>query len=117
MSIVPGGVLIVLQRLRPFVEAEHPGAKDDPETKAWEEKMHREADDLKLESFGVEVCCSDLHLKRGSLLPAPPYHWQHLYHESHKLHEEPKDAWNVSCHWLYFTSDSHCCPVPDSSLA
>jgi hypothetical protein len=43
------------ERLRPFVHAAHPGEKDDPETQAWEEKMRKEADDLKLESFGVEV--------------------------------------------------------------
>ncbi|KAF7795016.1 hypothetical protein EIP86_006160 [Pleurotus ostreatoroseus] len=45
----------LVDRLRPFVEAKHPGAKDDPETKSFEEKIKREADDLKLESFGVEL--------------------------------------------------------------
>ena len=45
----------LVDRLRPFVEAKHPGDKDDPETKAFEAKMRREADDLKLESFGVEL--------------------------------------------------------------
>ena len=45
----------LVDRLRPFVEAKHTGAKDDPETKSFEEKIKREADDLKLESFGVEV--------------------------------------------------------------
>jgi hypothetical protein len=45
----------LIDRLRPFVEAANPGAAGDPETKAFEERMHREADDLKLESFGVEV--------------------------------------------------------------
>jgi hypothetical protein len=44
------------ERLRPYVEAKHPGDKDDPETLAFEAKIRREADDLKLESFGVEVC-------------------------------------------------------------
>ncbi|EMD39319.1 hypothetical protein CERSUDRAFT_152451 [Gelatoporia subvermispora B] len=43
------------ERLRPFVEAKHPGDKDDPETKTFEAKMRQEADDLKLESFGVEL--------------------------------------------------------------
>ncbi|KAH6915973.1 X-domain of DnaJ-containing-domain-containing protein [Coprinopsis sp. MPI-PUGE-AT-0042] len=43
------------ERLRPFVEAKDPGSKDDPETKAFEAKMKKEADDLKLESFGVEL--------------------------------------------------------------
>jgi hypothetical protein len=45
----------LVERLRPYVEANHPGEKDDPETLAFEAKMRREADDLKLESFGVEV--------------------------------------------------------------
>lgn len=45
----------LVDRLRPFVESKHPGDKDDPETKAFEARMQREADDLKLESFGVEV--------------------------------------------------------------
>ncbi|KAJ7180703.1 X-domain of DnaJ-containing-domain-containing protein [Mycena filopes] len=45
----------MIERLRPFVEAKNPGDKDDPETQAFEIKMKREADDLKLESFGVEL--------------------------------------------------------------
>ncbi|KAG5351067.1 hypothetical protein C0989_008113 [Termitomyces sp. Mn162] len=43
-----------IERLRPFVDAKHPGEKDDPETIAFEKKMKQEAEDLKLESFGVE---------------------------------------------------------------
>lgn len=46
----------LIDRLRPFVEANHPGDKGDTETIAFEGRMKREADDLKLESFGVEVC-------------------------------------------------------------
>jgi X-domain of DnaJ-containing len=45
----------LVDRLRPFVEAKNPGANGDPETAAWEARMRREADDLKLESFGVEL--------------------------------------------------------------
>jgi hypothetical protein len=45
----------MMERVRPFVEAKHPGDKDDPETMAFETRMKREAEDLKLESFGVEV--------------------------------------------------------------
>lgn len=45
----------MIERLRPFVEAKHPGAKDDPETQAFEKRMFLEAEDLKLESFGVEL--------------------------------------------------------------
>jgi len=45
----------MMERVRPFVEAKHPGDKDDPETMAFETRMKREAEDLKLESFGVEL--------------------------------------------------------------
>ncbi|KAG6898326.1 hypothetical protein C0992_011918 [Termitomyces sp. T32_za158] len=44
----------MVERLRPFVDAKQPGGKDDPETIAFEKRMKQEADDLKLESFGVE---------------------------------------------------------------
>ena len=37
------------------IEAKEPGTPGDPETAAWEARMRREADDLKLESFGVEL--------------------------------------------------------------
>lgn len=46
----------MIERLRPFVEAKDPGGRDDPESIAFEQKMNREVEDLKLESFGVEVC-------------------------------------------------------------
>ncbi|KAG6900328.1 hypothetical protein C0993_012525 [Termitomyces sp. T159_Od127] len=45
----------MVERLRPFVDAKHPGDKDDPETIAFEKRMKQEAEDLKLESFGVEL--------------------------------------------------------------
>ncbi|KAJ8454071.1 hypothetical protein ONZ45_g19449 [Pleurotus djamor] len=45
----------LIERLRPFVEAKKPGDKDDPETMAFEARMKREVEDLKLESFGVEL--------------------------------------------------------------
>jgi len=45
----------LVERLRPFVEAKNPGAPEDPETVAWEARMRREAEDLKVESFGVEM--------------------------------------------------------------
>ena len=48
----------LIERIRPFVDAQHPGDPNDPETVAFQEKMLREADDLKLESFGVEVFIS-----------------------------------------------------------
>ncbi|KAK6910036.1 hypothetical protein I204_04957 [Kwoniella mangroviensis CBS 8886] len=43
------------QRIRPFVDAKNPGDKDDPETKVFESRIRIEAEDLKLESFGVEM--------------------------------------------------------------
>ena len=39
----------LVERLRPFVEANSPGGAGDEETAAWE------ADDLKFESFGFEL--------------------------------------------------------------
>lgn len=45
----------LVERLRPFVESKNPGAPGDPETVAWEARMRREAEDLKVESFGVEM--------------------------------------------------------------
>lgn len=45
----------LVERLRPFVEAKSPGGAGDEETAAWEMRMRREADDLKFESFGVEL--------------------------------------------------------------
>ncbi|KAJ3775991.1 X-domain of DnaJ-containing-domain-containing protein [Lentinula raphanica] len=45
----------MIDRLRPFVDAKQPGDKNDPETLAFEAKMKREVEDLKLESFGVEL--------------------------------------------------------------
>lgn len=45
----------LLQRIRPFVDAKDPGDINDPETKAFEARIRTEAEDLKLESFGVEV--------------------------------------------------------------
>jgi hypothetical protein len=41
--------------IRPFVEAKNPGDVADSETTAFEKKTRLEAEDLKLESFGVEL--------------------------------------------------------------
>ena|ERR1700733_12192220 len=43
------------ERIEPLVRAKDPGAENDPETIAFRNKMHKEADDLKIESFGVEI--------------------------------------------------------------
>lgn len=45
----------MIERLRPFVEAKNPGGEGDSETTAFTEKMKREVEDLKLESFGIEL--------------------------------------------------------------
>jgi hypothetical protein len=45
----------LIARIRPFVEAKHPGDAQDPETIAFEKRTRLEAEDLKLESFGVEL--------------------------------------------------------------
>jgi hypothetical protein len=45
----------LVERLRPYIEAKEPGGLNDPETKAWLAKIGKEAEDLKLESFGVEL--------------------------------------------------------------
>lgn len=42
-------------KIRPFVEARNPGDASDPETSAFEKRIRLEAEDLKLESFGVEL--------------------------------------------------------------
>lgn len=42
-------------RITSFVNAKNPGDENDIETIAFREKMHKEAEDLKIESFGVEV--------------------------------------------------------------
>ena len=42
-------------RIRAFVEAKNPGDKDDSETQKWGKRMREEAEDLKLESFGIEL--------------------------------------------------------------
>jgi hypothetical protein len=45
----------LIERLRPYVEAKDPGNPHDAETVAWMKKIGKEAEDLKLESFGVEL--------------------------------------------------------------
>ena len=45
----------LIERIRPFVDAEKPGDPNDPETIAFQKKVQLEAEDLKFESFGVEV--------------------------------------------------------------
>lgn len=92
----------MIERLRPFVEAKHPGEKDDPETAAFEKKMKREADDLKLESFGVEVsvCLGfmasfviDLRLRFPGKVAT--HDWERIHDESIFFHEIAQVPRNV----------------------
>lgn len=70
----------LIERLRPFVEAKHPGEKDDPETKTFQDKIKLEAEDLKLESFGVEVGRSFCQILRvfSSWCLVATRHWHRL---------------------------------------
>jgi len=89
----------LIDRLRPFVEAKHPGDKDDPETLAFEARMRRESDDLKLESFGVEllhaigavyIMKASSFLKSKKFLGIPGF-WSRLKEKG----SVAKDAWGV----------------------
>lgn len=88
----------MIERLRPFVDAKHPGDKDDPETLAFEAKMKREVEDLKLESFGVEVRSSQVCLSTENdyVKSASAYHWQRIYDESYILLKVEKVFGDVS---------------------
>ncbi|KAI9440341.1 X-domain of DnaJ-containing-domain-containing protein [Lactarius indigo] len=87
------------ERLRPFVGAKNPGGPGDAETEAWEARMRREADDLKLESFGVEllhaigtvyVTKASSFLKSRKFLGIPGF-WSKLKEKG----AVAKDAWGV----------------------
>ncbi|KAI6041240.1 X-domain of DnaJ-containing-domain-containing protein [Pisolithus marmoratus] len=89
----------LIERLRPLVEAKHPGDPDDPETKIFQEKVKLEAEDLKLESFGVEL----LHtigtvymMKASSFLKSKKFFglsgfWSRMKEQG----SVAKDAWGV----------------------
>lgn len=67
------------ERITPFVNAKNPGDENDRETIAFREKMHKEAEDLKIESFGVEVRFLSLLIfavgdrNRGTSDETPPW--------------------------------------------
>jgi len=48
-------VVKLVDRIRPFMDVQNPQDMNDPEIKVFVEKMRREAEDLKLESFGIEL--------------------------------------------------------------
>ena len=86
-----------IERIRPFVEANNPGAKDDPETQAFEKRMIREAEDLKLESFGVEV--GDHQSESGlgfNVFSAPSYDRHGVHDEGIVLPQVPQVPGHVS---------------------
>lgn len=56
----------LIQRIRPFVDAKNPGDHNDHETKVFEGRIRTEAEDLKLESFGVEVSYPTRILRKQS---------------------------------------------------
>lgn len=89
----------MIERLRLFVEAKDPGGKDDPESTAFAEKMKREVEDLKLESFGVEVYLFSLKLVDYRLIEhyliAAAYDWQCIHDESILFHEVTEIFGNV----------------------
>lgn len=93
----------MIERLRPFVDAKHPGDKDDSETLAFEARMKREVEDLKLESFGVEVCLECLRapaMSNKRFQTAPSYHWQCLHDEGYVVLEVQEVLGNVRSSYL-----------------
>lgn len=59
----------LIARIRPFVTARHPGDASDPETAKFEASVRLEAEDLKLESFGVELLhtIGNVYITKASL--------------------------------------------------
>jgi hypothetical protein len=89
----------MIERLRPFVEAKNPGGEGDSETTAFTEKMKREVEDLKLESFGIEVCVDHFFLLSGFdklMLVVVAHDRKRLHHESNVVHEVPQVLGHVS---------------------
>ena len=93
----------MIERIRPFVEAKDPGAKNDAESDAFAERMKREVEDLKLESFGVEVSVlypfPAAHAFTVVFL-APTHHWNRLYDEGIVFHEVKEILGNASVIFL-----------------
>lgn len=88
-------------RIRPFVEAKDPGSPEDPATQQFTKQMKEEAEDLKLESFGVELLHTIgavyftksntwLKTKRGNFLGMPGF-WSRMKERGGTL----KEMWGV----------------------
>jgi hypothetical protein len=63
--------------------------------------MRREADDLKLESFGIEVrrpSSSTFQTADFHHVLASSYYRKHVHYEGDIIHEKPKILGNVSCY-------------------
>jgi hypothetical protein len=89
----------LIERLRPFVDAQAPGDGNDPETVKFQAKIKIEADDLKIESFGVEVRTAGgimmlNHLSGGSIVATCDR--DSIYDEGDIIHEVEEVLGNVS---------------------
>lgn len=88
-------------RIRPFVNAKNPGDKDDSETQLFEKKMRQEAEDLKLESFGVELLhvIGSIYLTKSTVwIKSQRHHFLGLPGFFSKLKEKTgmvKETWNL----------------------
>lgn len=89
------------ERIRPFVNAKNPGDADDSETQLFTRRMKEEAEDLKLESFGVELLHTIgtvyltksntwLKTKRGNFLGMPGF-WNRMKERGGTI----KEMWGV----------------------
>ena len=88
-------------RIRPFVEAKNPGDPNDSATQQFTKHMKEEAEDLKLESFGVELLHTIgnvyltksntwLKTKRGNFLGMPGF-WSRMKERGGTI----KEMWGV----------------------
>ena len=82
----------LVQRIRPFVDAKNPGDVNDTETKAFEARIRVEAEDLKLESFGVEVSFISISPAQH-LTIAFAHHFQRLHYKGGQLCQIKKVLW------------------------
>lgn len=88
-------------RIRPFCSAKNPGDKDDSETQLFEKKMRQEAEDLKLESFGVELLhvIGSIYLTKSTTwIKSQRHHFLGLPGFFSKLKEKSgmvKETWNL----------------------
>jgi len=97
--------LKLIEQLRPYVEAKNPGGKDDAATMEFVNKVKGQAEDLKMECFGIEV---SLYLSNDSqtlnIVEAVAYYWEGVYNEDYVIHETQEAFWHVSCWPLLLNS-------------